>query len=93
MSKLLLNSKAMAILGDFCDHNTLTERINLLEEILKYLSTELDDAKQLARTATDSPADDKTKRQIIKNYQDLQEMNNKIADMRQELITLKITQL
>lgn len=93
MSKLILNSKAMAILGDFCDTNTLTERINLLEEILKYLSTELDDAKQLARTAKDSPADDKTKRQIIKNYQDLQEMNNKIADMRQELITLKITQL
>lgn len=93
MSKLLLNSKAMAILGDFCDTNTLTERINLLEEILKYLSTELDDAKQLARTAKDSPCSEETKRQIVKNYQDLNEMNNKIADMRQELITLKITQL
>ena len=93
MSKLLLNGKAMAILGDFCDTNTLTERINLLEEIQKYLATELDDAKQLVRTTKDSPADDKTKRQIIKNYQDLNEMNNKIADMRQELITLKITQL
>ena len=93
MSKLLLNSKAMAILGDFCDTNTLTERINLLEEMQKYLATELDDAKQLVRTTKDSPADDKTKRQIIKNYQDLNEMNNKIADMRQELITLKITQL
>lgn len=78
---------------EFCDPNTLTERINLLEEILKYFATELDDAKQLMRTAKDSPVDDKTKRQIIKNYQDLQEMNNKIADMRQELITLKITQL
>lgn len=93
MSKLLLNSKAMAILGDFCDTNTLTERINLLEEMQKYLATELDDAKQLVRTTKDSPADDKTKRQIIKNYQDLNEMNNKIADLRQELITLKITQL
>lgn len=78
---------------EFCEPNTLTERINLLEEIQKYFATELDDAKQLVRTAKDSPADDKTKRQIIKNYQDLQEMNNKIADMRQELITLKITQL
>lgn len=93
MSKLLLNSKTMALLGDFCDTNTLTERINLLEEILKYLSTELDDAKQLARTAKDSPCSEETKRQIVKNYQDLNEMNNKIADMRQELITLKITQL
>lgn len=93
MSKLHLNSKAIDALTEFCEPNTLTERINLLEEILKYFATELDDAKQLARTAKDSPADDKTKRQIIKNYQDLQEMNNKIADMRQELITLKITQL
>ena len=93
MSKLLLNSKAMAILGDFCDTNTLTERINLLEEILKYLATELDDAKQLVRTTKDSPCSEETKRQIVKNYQDLNEMNNKIADMRQELITLKITQL
>lgn len=93
MSKLLLNSKAMAILGDFCDTNTLTERINLLEEIQKYLATELDDAKQLARTAKDSPCSEETKRQIVKNYQDLNEMNNKIADMRQELITLKIIQL
>ena len=86
-------SKFEAAIKEFCEQNTLTERINLLEEILKYLATELDDAKQLARTAKDSPADDKTKRQIIKNYQDLQEMNNKIADMRQELITLKIIQL
>lgn len=86
-------SKFEAAIKEFCEQNTLTERINLLEEIQKYLATELDDAKQLARTAKDSPADDKTKRQIIKNYQDLQEMNNKIADMRQELITLKITQL
>lgn len=86
-------SKFEAAIKEFCEQNTLTERINLLEGIQKYLATELDDAKQLARTAKDSPADDKTKRQIIKNYQDLQEMNNKIADMRQELITLKITQL
>lgn len=86
-------SKFEAAIKEFCEQNTLTERINLLEEIQKYLATELDDAKQLARTAKDSPADDKTKRQIIKNYQDLQEMNNKIADMRQEMITLKITQL
>ena len=93
MSKLLLNSKAMAKLGDFCDTNTLTERINLLEEIQKYLATELDDAKQLARTTKDSPCSEETKRQIVKNYQDLNEMNNKIADMRQELITLKIIQL
>lgn len=93
MSKLLLNSKAMAILGDFCDTNTLTERINLLEEMQKYLATELDDAKQLVRTTKDSPCSEETKRQIVKNYQDLNEMNNKIADMRQELITLKITQL
>ena len=93
MSKLLLNSKAMALLGDFCDTNTLTERINLLEEMQKYLATELDDAKQLVRTTKDSPCSEETKRQIVKNYQDLNEMNNKIADMRQELITLKITQL
>lgn len=86
-------SKFDDAIKEFCDVNTLTERINLLEEIQKYFATELDDAKQLVRTAKDSPADDKTKRQIIKNYQDLQEMNNKIADMRQELITLKITQL
>lgn len=86
-------SKFDDAIKEFCEPNTLTERINLLEEIEKYFATELDDAKQLARTAKDSPADDKTKRQIIKNYQDLQEMNNKIADMRQELITLKITQL
>lgn len=86
-------SKFDDAIKEFCEPNTLSERINLLEEILKYFATELDDAKQLARTAKDSPADDKTKRQIIKNYQDLQEMNNKIADMRQELITLKITQL
>lgn len=86
-------SKFEAAIKEFCEQNTLTERINLLEEIQKYLATELDDAKQLARTAKDSPADDKTKRQIVKNYQDLNEMNNKIADMRQELITLKITQL
>lgn len=86
-------SKFEAAIKEFCEQNTLTERINLLEEIQKYLATELDDAKQLARTAKDSPADDKTKRQIIKNYQDLNEMNNKIADMRQEMITLKITQL
>ncbi|MFW5596620.1 MAG: hypothetical protein ACOCOG_07985 [Prevotella sp.] len=93
MSKLLLNSKAMDLLGDFCDPNTLTERINLLEEIQKYLATELDDAKQLVRTTKDSPCSEETKRQIVKNYQDLNEMNNKIADMRQELITIKITQL
>lgn len=86
-------SKFDDVIKEFCEPNTLTERINLLEEIQKYFATELDDAKQLVRTAKDSPADDKTKRQIIKNYQDLQEMNNKIADMRQELITLKITQL
>ena len=86
-------SKFDDAIKEFCDHNTLTERINLLEEMQKYLATELDDAKQLVRTTKDSPADDKTKRQIIKNYQDLNEMNNKIADLRQELITLKITQL
>lgn len=86
-------SKFDDAIKEFCDHNTLTERINLLEEILKYLSTELDDAKQLARTAKDSPCSEETKRQIVKNYQDLNEMNNKIADMRQELITLKITQI
>lgn len=86
-------SKFDDAIRDFCDTNTLTERINLLEDMQKYLSTELDDAKQLVRTTKDSPCSEETKRQIVKNYQDLNEMNNKIADMRQELITLKITQL
>lgn len=86
-------SKFDDAIKEFCDVNTLTERINLLEEIQKYFATELDDAKQLVRTTKNSPCSEETKRQIVKNYQDLNEMNNKIADMRQELITIKITQL
>lgn len=86
-------SKFDDAIKEFCDVNTLTERINLLEEIEKYFATELDDAKQLVRTTKNSPCSEETKRQIVKNYQDLNEMNNKIADMRQELITIKITQL
>ena len=46
MSKLLLDSKAVALLGDFCDTDTLQNRIELIGKTLTDWMISLSDMKE-----------------------------------------------
>ena len=45
MSKLLLDGKAVALLGDFCDVDTLQNRIELMDDVKDRLLMELGDSE------------------------------------------------
>ena len=45
MSKLLLDGKAVALLGDFCDVDTLQNRIELIDDVKDRLLMELGDSE------------------------------------------------
>ena len=45
MSKLLLDSKAVALLGDFCDPDMLQNRIELIDDVKDRLLMELGDSE------------------------------------------------
>ena len=55
MSKLLLDSKAVALLGDFCDSDTLQNRIELIDDVKDRLLMELGDSEndEERKTLTD----------------------------------------
>ena len=46
MSKLLLDSKAVALLGDFCDPDMLQNRIELIDDVKDRLLMELGDSEK-----------------------------------------------
>ena len=54
MSKLLLDSKAVALLGDFCDTDTLQNRIELIDDVKDRLLMELGDSES-GKSARRSP--------------------------------------
>ena len=55
MSKLLLDSKAVALLGDFCDPDMLQNRIELIDDVKDRLLMELGDSEndEERKTLTD----------------------------------------
>ena len=55
MSKLLLDGKAVALLGDFYDVDTLQNRIELIDDVKDRLLTELGDSEseEERKTLTD----------------------------------------
>ena len=55
MSKLLLDGKAVALLGDFCDVVTLQNRIELMDDVKDRLLMELGDSEsdEERKTLTD----------------------------------------
>ena len=55
MSKLLLDGKAVALLGDFCDVDTLQNRIELIDDVKDRLLMELGDSEseEERKTLTD----------------------------------------
>lgn len=55
MSKLLLDGKAVTLLGDFCDVDTLQNRIELMDDVKDRLLMELGDSEseEERKTLTD----------------------------------------
>lgn len=55
MSKLLLDGKAVALLGDLCDVDTLQNRIELMDDVKDRLLMELGDSEseEERKTLTD----------------------------------------
>lgn len=55
MSKLLLDGKAVALLSDFCDVDTLQNRIELMDDVKDRLLMELGDSEndEERKTLTD----------------------------------------
>ncbi|MCI7599020.1 MAG: hypothetical protein SOY06_03645 [Prevotella sp.] len=53
MSKLLLDGKAVALLGDFCDVDTLQNRIELIDDVKDRLLMELGESEEERKTLTD----------------------------------------
>lgn len=71
MNTLLLDSDTVNVLTDFCDVDTLTNRIELVEEVKDHLLEELGDTE-----------DEKTKKWITDTMLSLHEMNTELKRIR-----------
>lgn len=71
MSKLILDSATVSILTEFCDVDTLTSRIELVDELKDHLIEELGDAE-----------DEKRKKWITDTMICLHEMNMDLKKIR-----------
>lgn len=71
MSKLILDSSTVSLLSEFCDTDSLTNRIELIDEVKDHLLEELGDTE-----------DEKAKKWITDAMLSLHEMNMDLKRIR-----------